>query len=121
MRVLIADDQRSDRQGLKALLSQFPDVEVVGDAADGQAALEQAQRHNPDVILLDVHMPRMDGLEAARRIKNGWPQTRVVVLTMHANYREEALAAGADVFLVKGCASEDILRAVTDAHPPNGF
>jgi DNA-binding NarL/FixJ family response regulator len=121
VRVLIADDQRPARQGLKALLGQFPDIEVVGDAADGQAALEQAQRHHPDVILLDVHMPRMDGLEAGRRIKDRWPRVRVVILTMHAACREEAFAAGADVFLVKGCAPEEILRAVTEARTSDGF
>jgi DNA-binding NarL/FixJ family response regulator len=120
VRILIADDQRPARQGLKALLSLFPDVEVVGEAGDGQGALDLARRYHPDVVLLDVQMPRMDGLEAARRIKDQWPQARVVVLTMHASYREEALAAGADVFLVKGCAPEELQRAVAGSLPASG-
>jgi DNA-binding NarL/FixJ family response regulator len=112
IRVLIADDQRPTRQGLKALLALFPQVEVVGEAGDGQESVDLVAEHRPDVVLMDVLMPVMDGLEATRLIKRQWPEVRVVVLTMNTAYRTAALAAGADAFLLKGERPSEILRAV---------
>jgi DNA-binding NarL/FixJ family response regulator len=112
-RVLIVDDQRPTRQGLKAVLTLSPRVEVIGEAADGQESVDLVAERHPDVVLMDVQMPVMDGLEATRHIKSRWPEVRVVVLTMHANYRAKALAAGADAFLIKGCPSE-VLRAAIE-------
>ena len=112
MRVLIVDDQRPTRRGLKALLSLSPQVEVVGEAADGQESVDLVAERHPDVVLMDVQMPVMDGLEATRRIKSQWPEVKVVALTMHANYRSQALAAGADAFLLKGCTAEELQAAI---------
>ena len=111
-RVLIVDDQRPTRQGLKAVLTLSPQVEVIGEAADGQESVDLVAEHHPDVVLMDVQMPVMDGLEATRHIKSRWPEVRVVVLTMHPNYRAKALAAGADAFLIKGCPSEMLRAAI---------
>lgn len=111
-RVLIVDDQRPTRQGLKAVLTLSPQVEIIGEAADGQESVDLVAKHHPDVVLMDVQMPVMDGLEATRHIKSRWPEVRVVVLTMHANYRTRALAAGADAFLIKGCPSEMLRAAI---------
>ena len=112
VRVLIADDRWVTRQGIRALLSQFPQVQVVGEAADGQESIDLVPLCHPDVVLLDVQMPIMDGLEATRRIKSRWPSVRVVVLTMYARYRSPALAAGADVFLLKGGTTEELQAAI---------
>jgi DNA-binding NarL/FixJ family response regulator len=112
VRILIADDRRVTRQGLCALLSQFPQTEVVGEAADGQECVTLASSCHPDVVLLDIQMPTMDGLEATRRIKSRWPEIRVVILTMYARYRSSALTAGADVFLLKGCTAEELQEAI---------
>ena len=93
----------------------WPKVEVVGEAADGQEAMRLVAERQPEVVLMDAQMPVIDGLEATRLIKRRWPEVRVVVLTMYPTYRVEALAAGADAFLVKGCPSEELLKAICHA------
>ena len=112
IRVLIVDDRLSSRNGLKALLVTQPGIEIVGEAADGREAIELVAECRPDVVLMDVRMPLMDGLEATRIIKDRWPEAKVIVLTMYPSHQDEALAAGADAFLVKGCAAEELLAAI---------
>jgi DNA-binding NarL/FixJ family response regulator len=112
IRVLIADDGTHWRNGLRALLSSLPAVDVVREASDGQEAIRLVEDAQPDVVLMDVRMPELDGLRATRLIKRRWPQVRVVVLTLYAAYLAEAIAVGADGFLVKGCPTEDLLAAV---------
>ena len=114
MRVLIADDRSRSRDGLRALLVTWPEVEVVGEAADGQEAVRLVEECRPNVVLMDARMPAMDGLQATRLIKDRWPEVKVVVLTMYASYRADALAAGADAFLVKGCPADELLEAILD-------
>jgi DNA-binding NarL/FixJ family response regulator len=113
-KVLIADDNVPARIGLRALLALWPEIEVVGEAADGLEAVQMARDRQPDVVLMDVRMPAMDGLEATRQIKGRWPQVRVVVVSMYASHRAEALAAGADAFRVKGCPPGELLAAILD-------
>ncbi len=111
-RVLVADDQRPTRLGLHALLNILPGVEWVGEAVNGLEAVNLVTELDADVVLMDVQMPVMNGLEAARRIKSQRPEVRVIVLTLHGDYRAEALAAGADVFLVKGGPPECLRNAI---------
>jgi len=111
-RVLIVDDRRAVRQGLHALLALWPDVTCVGEAADGQEGVKLVAEQRPDAVLMDIRMRGMDGLEATRRIKSQWPEVRVIVLTLRAEYEAEALAAGADVFLVKGGPPEALREAI---------
>jgi DNA-binding NarL/FixJ family response regulator len=111
-RVLIADDSRRTRNGLRALLITCPEVSVVGEAANGREALELVAERRPDVVVMDVCMPAIDGLVATHVIKKRWPTVRVVVLTMYGARRAEAVMAGADVFLVKGCPPERLLEAI---------
>jgi DNA-binding NarL/FixJ family response regulator len=114
IRVLIADDRPLARAGLQVLLATRPDIEVVGIAGDGREAVMLVEQWGPDVVLMDVRMPELDGLEATRLIKARRPKTRVIVLTMHAAHRSEALAAGADYFLVKGCPSSRLFQAILE-------
>ncbi|WP_174184703.1 response regulator [Nocardia barduliensis] len=114
--VLIADDQAMVRQGFGALLAAQPDISVVGDAADGKIAVAEAKRLRPDVVLMDVRMPEMNGLDAARAIlASGFdPPVRVLMLTTFDidDYVYEALSLGASGFLLKDAPAEELVRAV---------
>lgn len=113
-KVLIADDNLRARFGLRVLLNLRPEIEVVGEAADGLAAVDTVRDCQPTVVLMDVRMPLLDGLEATRRIKDRWPQIRIILTSMVAAHRAEALAAGADAFVVKGSPTEELLAAILD-------
>jgi DNA-binding NarL/FixJ family response regulator len=108
----VVDDQRPTRQGLHALLAFMPGVEWIAEAADGHEAVALVAEQRPDVVLMDARMPVMDGIEATRRIKRQRPEVRVIMLTMYAEYQAESLAAGADMFLVKGGTSEALRNAI---------
>jgi len=114
IRVLAADDQRVVREGLAMLLGLLPDVEVVGTAADGEQALALADELRPDVILMDLRMPRVDGVEATRRLRASHPEIKVVVLTTYADDRSvmEALRAGALGYLTKDAGADEIRQAL---------
>jgi DNA-binding NarL/FixJ family response regulator len=112
VRVLLADDRPATRQGLRALLAMLPHVEVIGEAANGRESVALVAECRPDVVLMDMQMPVMDGVEATRRIKEQWPMVRVVALTIHAKYRAQALAAGADAFLLKESNPDALLGAI---------
>jgi len=112
IRLLIADDRPRSRHGMRALLTTWPRFEIVGEATDGQEAIRLVEQCQPDVVLIDVRMPLLDGLAATRLIKSRWPSVKVVVLSLYPFYRAEALAAGADAFLVKGCMVNELLGAI---------
>jgi anaerobic carbon-monoxide dehydrogenase iron sulfur subunit len=112
IKVLIADDRKRSRAGMRALLATWSDIEIVGTAADGLEAVQSVGRLRPDVVLMDVRMPRANGLEATRQIKCSWPQTWLVILSLYGSYRQAALGAGADRFLLKGGRAEELLDAI---------
>ncbi len=118
IRVLIADDYEPFRRGLRAMLQSEADITVVGEAADGQGALGQAEALQPDVVLMDLKMPGMNGLEATRRILHTSPHIRVLMLTM-ADDDESVFAAlqvGARGYVLKGALKADVLRAIRGVH-----
>ena len=114
IRVLIADDHTVVRDGLAAVLARRPDITVVGEASNGIEAVEKAAQLRPDVILMDLRMPEMDGAEAMRRIRQRDPDVRFLVLTTFDNdeYIFEAIQAGAKGYLLKDASREDLFRAV---------
>jgi DNA-binding NarL/FixJ family response regulator len=113
-RVLIADDDALMRAGLAELLADEPEIEVVGQASTGPEAVERARRLNPDIVLMDVRMPDVDGIEATRRLMRAAPRTRVVILTTFEqdDYIFGALRAGASGFLLKRTRPEELIDAV---------
>ena len=113
VRVLLADDHKILREGLRRSL-EAQGLDVVGEAADGEEAIEMADDLRPDVVLMDVTMPVLDGVEATRRIRQRLPEVRVVVLTMHADETTmaRAIRVGADGYLVKDCSSDEIAEAL---------
>jgi two-component system, NarL family, response regulator LiaR len=112
--VLIVDDHTIVRKGIRALLAEIGGIEVVGEAADGQEAIVQADRLHPDVILMDLAMPRMNGIEATRQIKARQPESRVLVMTSFATDGKvlPAIKAGAQGYLLKESAPEDLVQAI---------
>ena len=117
MRIVIADDQALIRDGLVTICERFADVDVVATAADGADAVTAVAEHSPDVVLMDLRMPRMDGIEATRAIRAQHPDTHVVVLTTYSDDESitSALAAGALGYLTKDAGRDDILRALVAA------
>jgi NarL family two-component system response regulator LiaR len=99
-------------------LETWPEVEVVGEAVDGLDAILMIEKRQPDVVLMDARMPVLDGLEATRLIKHRWSEVRVIVFTIYANQRINALNAGVDAFLVKGCPADTLLETILDSGRP---
>ena len=114
LRVLVVDDHRLVRQGLVELFEDASGIAVVGEAGDGLAALEQARQLEPDVVLMDVSMPRLDGVEATRQLREQMPKIRIIGLSMHddASVAEAMRQAGAERFLTKNGPSAALIKAV---------
>jgi DNA-binding NarL/FixJ family response regulator len=118
IRVLVVDDHVIVRSGLEQLLATADDIEIVATAADGEAALASVAEHDPDVVLMDLSMPGMDGVEATRRITSEHPGRRVLVLTSYSDRSRimDALAAGADGYLLKHAEPDEIVAAIRSIH-----
>lgn len=112
-RLVIADDRAGTRRALRALLATQDDIDVVGEAADGEEAVSLVAQLHPDLVLLDLRMPRLDGIAAAARIKASWPATRVVVHSLAVERQEEALIGGVDAFVAKGAPVDELLSALS--------
>jgi DNA-binding NarL/FixJ family response regulator len=121
--LLLVDDQALFREGLRTLLSAEPNVEVVGEAADGEAGVQQAQRLRPQVVLMDLRMPRVNGVEATRRLRTCAPSSRVIVLTTFDDDEDvfEALRAGAVGYLLKDAPRDKLLEAIRAAARGESF
>ncbi|HWI68049.1 MAG TPA: response regulator transcription factor [Nitrospiraceae bacterium] len=117
IRVVLVDDHVLIRAGLRALLHSLPNIEVIGEASDGREAIDVIAQHQPDVVIMDIGMPGLNGVDSARRIVKQTPSTRVIILSMHANeeYVGRALEAGAKGYLLKGAEPAElelVLKAV---------
>jgi two-component system response regulator NreC len=118
IRVLLADDHTILRDGIRALLDDQTDMEVIGEAEDGQSTVKMVAKLIPDVVVMDIAMPLLNGLEATRQIRRDYPQVNVLILTMHENeeYIRQVLAAGALGYVLKDAAARDLLGAIRAVH-----
>ncbi|MBI5304488.1 MAG: response regulator transcription factor [Chloroflexi bacterium] len=123
IRVLVADDHTIVREGVRILLEAQPDIQVVGEAADGQEAVAKVRELKPDVVLIDIAMPHLNGLEATRAIKRDFPQIHVIGLTMYESdeYFFQLLNAGASGYVLKKAASADLLAAIRAVYAGDVF
>jgi DNA-binding NarL/FixJ family response regulator len=114
--IIVADDHHVVRQGLRALLEAEPDFRLVGEASDGLGTVQLVERLKPDVLVIDLMMPGLNGLEVTRQVSQRSPQTRVVILSMHANeaYVLEALRNGASGYVLKDSSAADLVQAVRE-------
>ena len=114
LRVFLAEDQTILRHSLKALIANEPDLQVVGDAGDGEEAVRRVQSLRPDIVVMDVSMPRMDGVQATLAIKRSCPEVKVLALTVHEtrSHMRRALQAGASGYVVKRSAAEELIQAL---------
>ncbi len=118
LKVLVVDDHRLVREGLISLLRLNPEIEVVGEASDGDEAVGKARSLKPDVVLMDISMPGMNGITATRLIKKDLPETKVIMLTMldQEGYVYEAVKAGATGYLLKNTGLEELVKAIKEVH-----
>lgn len=123
IKVLMVDDHALMRDGIRALLSLSDDMEIIGEAADGWEALEKVQELSPDVVVMDIAMPNMDGLEATRRIKKKHPKVKVLVLTQYDNqeYILSAIKAGTDGYVPKKAAGSELASAIRAIYRGDSF
>lgn len=114
--ILLVEDHQIVRQGLSSLLKTIPEFQVVGEAGDGQEALRMIEQHQPDVVVLDLMLPGLHGLEVARQTKRHWPRTQIVVLSMHASdaYVAETFKAGAMAYVLKSSSSNELVSAIRE-------
>jgi NarL family two-component system response regulator LiaR len=121
IKVLLVDDDMRTRKGLRALLETVyltgadaacPQIELVGEAVNGLEALQMVETTNPDIVLMDVQMPEMDGIQATQKIKAKFPNVKIIILTVRSASRTAALEAGADAFLIKGGATRELVDTI---------
>jgi DNA-binding NarL/FixJ family response regulator len=123
IKILIADDHKMVREGLKALLSSQPDFTIIGEASDGHETVKKVKELEPDIVLMDISMPNLNGLEATRQIRRKFPKTKVLILTMHLNeeYIFQSLQLGASGYLLKENAAEDLISAIRSVQEGHSY
>ncbi len=123
IRVLLVDDHTILREGVRALLADEPEIVVVGEAGDGEEAVEKVDVLRPDIVLMDMVMPRMNGLEATSHIKRAHPEVKVLILSMYDDdeYVQQVIQAGASGYLLKGMAADDLVLAIREVHAGSSF
>lgn len=117
--IMLVENNDKARRALAVYLSLQGGIRITAEAANGLEAINEIKNQPPDIVLMDMRMPVMDGLEATRIIKKRWPKIKVVVLTMYQIYQSEALSAGADAFLVKDCSTAELVYTVRNMSQPN--
>lgn len=114
LRILIAEDHKTVREGVKLLVNAQPDMEIVGEAGDGEIAIGEAARLSPDIILMDISMPNLNGLKATKRVRREFPDIKILTLTRHTDdgYLQQLIAAGANGYVLKQSAPSELINAI---------
>ena len=118
-KIMLVENNSRARSALAAYISLQVGIRIIAEASNGLEAIHMIKSCPPDIVLMDMQMPVMDGLEATKIIKKRWPWVKVIALTMYQNYQSEALLAGADAFLVKGCSVAELISTVYDLTQTN--
>lgn len=118
-KIIVVEDNSRARNALAAYISLQAGIRITAEASNGLEAISKIKSCPPDIVLMDMQMPVMDGLEATKIIKKRWPRVKVIALTMYQNYQSKALSAGADAFLVKGCSGAELISMVHNLAPKN--
>lgn len=123
LRILLAEDHKTVREGVKLLVNSQPDMEIVGEADDGEIALVQAEELRPDIIILDISMPRMNGLKATRRLRAKYPELKLLTLSRHTDdgYLQQLVAAGANGYVLKQSAPNHLINAIREVAQGNAY
>jgi len=121
IRILLVDDHGVIREGLRSLLEKQPDIEVVGEAEDGRKAVELVRELLPEIVIMDITMPNLNGVDATRQIKGSFPQVSIIALSIHANRRFVAnmLKAGASAYILKECLFDELIQSIRDVQAGN--
>ena len=112
IKILIVDDQQVVRKGIRLMLSEENDFNIIGEAENGQQAIEKVKENLPDIVLMDIKMPKMDGIEATRLITSNFPDVHVIMFTLYDEYLKESIEAGAAGYILKDVKSEELIRAI---------
>lgn len=123
IRILLAEDHTIVREGLRSLIENQPDMEIVGEAEDGRIALELVQELSPEIVIMDITMPNLNGVEAARHITSEFPQVKVIALSIHSNRRfvTDMLGAGAAGYILKECLFDELVQAIQAVSAGNSY
>ena len=123
LRILIAEDHQTVREGIKLLVNAQPDMEVVGEAGDGELAIKEAERLKPDIILMDISMPNLNGLKATKKLRRLIPDIKILTLTRHTDdgYLQQLLGAGANGYVLKQSAPTELITAIRTVASGNGY
>ena len=123
MRIVLAEDHKTVREGLKMLVNAQADMEVVGEAGDGQAAIKSVREKNPDIVVMDISMPEMNGLKATRKLKTEFPDLKILTLTRHSDdsFLEQLLGAGASGYILKQSAPAELINAIRTVGGGNAY
>src|SRR5689334_15388099 len=123
MRIVLAEDHKTVREGLKMLVNAQTDMEVVGEAGDGAAAIKSVREQHPDVVVMDISMPEMNGLKATRKLKSEFPDVRILTLTRHSDdsFLEQLIGAGASGYVLKQSAPAELINAIRTVGSGNAY
>jgi two-component system, NarL family, response regulator NreC len=123
LRILLAEDHQTVREGVKLLVNAQPDMEVVGEAGDGEEAIKEAERLNPDIIVMDVSMPSLNGLKATKRLRRQMPDIKILTLTRHTDdgYLQQLIGAGANGYVLKQSAPTELINAIRTVAAGNSY